>query len=595
MVQDPESADRSVFNRLRRAYLLALSLIALALIAEQILVNGFLESQENDANIVNVAGRQRMLSQLIAKRSVFRFFEQRNSVEIATETEEWLTRHEWLKRQLFDHPVFPKLNELDPTMQRMLALIDGVKTTSLDSIRARPQDAVLLDRSKAEQRVEEIDSLSEVFLERMDAIVAEVSVTASGKVGKLQQTKWWLVLISLGILLLEALFIFRPINRFVRRQFSRLAAEKDAQVTARAEAERASKERERSLAELQSLNQAIDEAALFATLRQDGAIIYLSRKFRAVLGLRDNPKERLLSELLHPDEGEQTYFANLFNTARAASWRGEWLIIDAAGAEHWLEVALIPARQRGSTTELFLLASEVTERKRARQALDLLNQERLLEEVERGKQRSRQITEAQEKERLRIARDLHDGIGQQLTSLKFSLESLRPDTPERNAEKIRQLRELSKEIIRSVRMATFNLAPPELTDYGLVAALEKMASELSRLTGERIVFQNKGFVGRLEPTAEINLYRIIQEAVNNAIKYAGANYILISLSSGESLLSITIDDDGEGFDPEEVAEEASGGGHGLANMEDRIHDINGRIFLRSDPESGTRITINVPI
>lgn len=593
MEADQESADKGVFSRLRRAYLLALSLIALALIGEQILVNGFLESQANDANIVNVAGRQRMLSQRIAKRSVFRFFEQRNSVAIAEETEEWIARHEWLKRQLFDHAVFPQLTELDPTMQGMLTLVEGV--SQLDSLQARPQDAMRVDRSKAEQRVAEIDSLSEVFLQQMDAIVAEVSVTASGKVAKLQQTKWWLVLISLGILLLEALFIFRPISRFVRRQFTRLAAEKDAQVAARSEAERASIERERSLSELQSLNQAIDEAALFATLRQDGAILYLSRKFRKVLGLRDNPKERLLPELLHPEEGRQTYFANLVNTARAATWQGEWMVLDATGMEHWLEVALIPARQRGSATELFLLASEVTERKRARQALDGLNQERLLEEVERGKQRSRQITDAQEKERLRIARDLHDGIGQQLTSLKFSLESLRPETPERNAEKIPQLRELSKEIIRSVRTATFNLAPPELTDYGLVAALEKMATELSRLTGERIVFQNKGFSNRLDPTAEINLYRIIQEAVNNAIKYAGANYILIALSCGKSLLSITIDDDGDGFDPDELAEEANGGGHGLTNMEDRIHDINGRIFLRSDPESGTRITINVPI
>ncbi len=196
---------------------------------------------------------------------------------------------------------------------------------------------------------------------------------------------------------------------------------------------------------------------------------------------------------------------------------------------------------------------------------------------------------------LLVARDLHDGIGQKLTALKFSLESLSPSKPKQAAERINQLKILSKEIILGVRLATFNLTPPELIDYGLGPALEKMARELSRLTGEHIVFRNDAVDYRLTGPAEINLYRTVQEAVNNAIKYARANYILITLSAGPQLLSITIDDDGEGFDREDLYNKTDGSGLGLHFMEERIGNLNGRIFMRSHPETGTRISINVPL
>jgi len=567
-----EPIDNNVFDRLRRSYWLALSLIALALLAEQFLVAGFLDKQADDAEIINVAGRQRMLSQRIAKHAILT-----NSTAVNTEGAEWMERHEWLKRALFDHPVSPHLYALDTTMQLLLA---GTRDAA---------------EGFSEGDVAAIDSLSDDFLVRMDAIVADVSITAAAKVESLQRTKRRLTLAALGILLLELLFIFRPLLAFVRRKLTELRDEQAAQTEARALAEEAVVARDESIRELRSLNQVIDQAALFATLRRDGSVRYLSRKFRELLGLEGPAEDRSLADLLHDQEGRRAAFADQIQAARTTARQAEWAIRDAGGEEHWLEVALIPARRRGSSTELFLLATDITDRKQALQALETMGQNQLAEEVERGKQRSLQIVEAQEKERLRIARDLHDGIGQKLTGLKFSLESIRPDDPEKAAAKLTALKELSKEIILSVRTATFNLSPPELTDYGLVVALEKMASELSRLTGQRIVFRNGGFTGRLTPTQEINLYRVIQEAVNNAVKYAGANYILVTLSAGPELLSITVDDDGQGFDADERRDEASGGGLGLASIEDRVADLDGRVFLRTHPETGTRITINVPV
>jgi len=583
---DQESVDSRLFNRLRSSYLLALSLIALALIGEHFLVESFLNEQAKDANIINVAGRQRMLSQRIAKLSLLEN-NPATRATIAADVAEWTSRHEWLKVQLAADGVLPQLIALDTLMaeigQRVQPLQQG----------AGPQDAMKVKGQST--AASGLNARSESYLSRMDVIVGEISQAATNRVNRLRTTKKWITLAVGGILLLELLFIFQPISRFVRRQFRVLEKEKSAQAEARQLAERAVREKATSMGKLTALNQAIDRAALFATLRADGSILHLSRKFAELLARPTvNYGRETIAHWLHQEEGRQSFFSELITASRGGDWHGEWQIMNQQGEAYWLDVSLLPARHEGEA-EVFLLASDITARKDAQHSLDVFNEEKMSEEIERGKQRSRQIVETQEKERLRVARDLHDGIGQKLTALKFSLESLRPEKPEQIKDRIEQLRALSKEIILGVRLATFNLTPPELMDYGLVPALDKMARELSRLTGERIVFHNEGVDFRLEATAEINLYRTVQEAVNNAIKYARANYILITLSAGPQLLSITVDDDGEGFEREDLVEKMDGSGMGLSFMEERVRNLNGRIFLRSNPEGGTRISINVPL
>lgn len=569
--------NNGVFLRLRRAYLLALSLIALALLVEYFLVEGFLDQQARDATIINVAGRQRMLSQRIAKLSLLPVEAATNDA-LGADLVEWSERHEWLKATLAGDPVLPKLQQLDGAIERV-------------KMAARTRDA-------GEVETQSLVADSEIFLEKMDDIVGEFTVAATDRVTGLRWAKRWIGLVTAGLLLMELLFIFRPIGRFIRRQFGQLRVEQEAQAEARKLAEVAVGEKERSLSELHALNLAIDRAAIFATLRHDGEIVHLSQKFADLLGVRQGEYiPGVLAELLHPDEGRQTYFSELINGTRSGDWQGEWQVEPAGKSSRWLEVSLVSGRQSGGGTEVFLMASDITDRKNARREIDDLNNARLAEEVERGRLRAGQIVEAQEKERLRVARDLHDGIGQKLTALKFSLESLniKPENIDRTREKVVELRRLSKEIILGVRLATFNLTPPELMDYGLAPALEKMARELSRLTGERVVFANEEVDLRFDQATEINLYRAVQEAVNNAIKYAHANYILITLSAGEHLLSLTIDDDGEGFDKDDIAERTDGSGMGLSFMEERIQNIGGRLFMRSSVDGGTRITLNVPL
>ena len=161
-------------------------------------------------------------------------------------------------------------------------------------------------------------------------------------------------------------------------------------------------------------------------------------------------------------------------------------------------------------------------------------------------------------------------------------------------QKVDLLKNMLSELIKEVRAVTFSLTPPELQDYGVVPALQKLAQQLSALTGRKIIFENRtGFKGRFDNLVETNLYRVVQEGVNNALKYANSSYILISLSHSEEKLSIVIDDDGEGFDPAEIQKKGEEFGLGLYFMKERISYIEGRIFITSRKGKGTRITINL--
>ena len=133
-------------------------------------------------------------------------------------------------------------------------------------------------------------------------------------------------------------------------------------------------------------------------------------------------------------------------------------------------------------------------------------------------------------------------------------------------------------------------------DYGIVPALTNLTQELNKYTDEKIEFFNKtNFNKRLDSLVEINIYRITQEAINNAIKYAQSSHIIVRLSHRDSLLSITIDDNGIGFEPMSLKNGKKGTeGMGMMFMKERISYINGRFFVNSSPKNGTRITINIP-
>lgn len=348
--------------------------------------------------------------------------------------------------------------------------------------------------------------------------------------------------------------------------------------------------------ELESLNFVVDNAAFFASTKLDGTVLNMSKKLRDLLGLEQKDIRGSIERLLTTKEGQQQNIKDLFATTRHKIWVGEIELTASNGRQIWMEISIIPMNKPGGKMSLFLIGNDVTERKESQEEIDRIKQLEYESKVQLQKDQASQIVEAQEEERKRIAKDIHDGIGQILTALKFSVESINIDNPEKAKEKIKDLKEVFGQLIKDVRAVTFSLTPPELIDHGIAPALKKMTDEISKLSGVNILFENKtNFHGRFESLVETNLYRVAQEAINNSLKYAESTYVLVSVTHTEDLLSIMIDDNGKGFDVSAIEDSEKGLGMGLFFMKERVNYVNGRLFINSEKGQGTRITINIPI
>lgn len=590
-----QTLEVSTFLRIRKWYLLALSAIALTIIIAQILIQQHLNSQLNDSRVINVAGRQRAYSQKLVKEALLlnqENLEENERQELLKELNStlyiWKTSHEGLQMGN-DSIGLPKednvsiLEHFDELSIHHSAMVDAVKTMlSQKDASGKALDVLLANEGP--------------FLEKMDAIVNEYDTISKERLQKLKVKEYLLLCFSLLILILEVLFIFRPLSIQIKETIrnlvkSQLQSEQDAK-----EIKKIFEEKERSLQELKELNFVIDNAALFASARSDGTVVFISKKFLTLLEESNVPPNTHLSEILTTDEGQQQYLGEILTKPRKSIRTEEIEIKTKAGNKLWLDMSIIPMHQTSLKQSVLLLCSDITERKNNQEKVEQLTLQNYEDRMRQKQLQASLIVEGQEEERKRIAKDIHDGIGQMLTALRFNIESINLDQMERTKEKIAYLKELTSDLIKGVRTATFNLTPPELGDHGIFPALQKMTSELSKLTGKNILFENKAEQNiRFDSLAETNIYRVTQEAVNNAIKYADANYILVSINHTDNLLSVVIDDDGKGFDPtvlDRPPKNNSEGGMGVFFMRERISYINGRLFINSNPGEGTRVTIN---
>lgn len=354
--------------------------------------------------------------------------------------------------------------------------------------------------------------------------------------------------------------------------------------------------KEQAYQQLESLNYVMDHAVLFATAKRDGTVLYMSKKLADLLGLEKKEIRGSIEHLFSQKEGQQQNLKDLFQSTRQKIVEGELELTTKHQNKLWMEITLIPNQHPQDKQGLFILCNNVTERKEVHEEIDRVKQKDYERLVQLQKNQASQIVEAQEEERKRIAKDIHDGIGQMLTALKFSVESINLKNTDNAAKKIQDLKVVFGQLIKDVRAVTFSLTPPELSDHGIAPALKKMTEEISKLSGKNILFENKtAFQERLDSLTETNLYRVAQEAVNNALKYADSSFVLISVSHTKDLLSIVIDDNGVGFDVQTVEASEKGLGMGLFFMKERVNYLNGRLFVNSTKGQGTRVTINLPL
>ena len=235
------------------------------------------------------------------------------------------------------------------------------------------------------------------------------------------------------------------------------------------------------------------------------------------------------------------------------------------------------------------IARDISERVRAQAAA-------------REKEMMQRIVRAQESERQRIARDLHDALGQKMTGLRLLIGTMleKCDGYDPGSFEFQHLKQLTAQMDQDIGFLSWELRPTELDSLGLADAVKSFVREWSRQHGIETNFHfgpAPGEKGRADIPAEVevNLYRIVQEALNNVLKHAAATNVSVVLNIRKGDISLTVEDDGKGFDPGGAGQtNDTHHGFGLTGMRERVELIKGSMDIESEPGRGTAILIRVP-
>ncbi|RYF95986.1 MAG: PAS domain-containing sensor histidine kinase, partial [Chitinophagaceae bacterium] len=258
-----------------------------------------------------------------------------------------------------------------------------------------------------------------------------------------------------------------------------------------------------------------------------------------------------------------------------------------SGYEFPIELAIVPIKKTGDDFYCAFIR-DITERKR--------EGERLRESYEEIRRLASHLQDVREEERLIISREIHDQLGQQLTIMKMDINWLKKRTMlavnDATKEKMDELNLMMDDMIKTVRKIATDLRPSLLDDLGLGAALEWHLSEFEKRAGIDVHYEGLPQELPLSVTIKTGLFRIVQESLTNVARYAKAKKVLVTLKHIDDILSLTIRDDGVGFDPAELATKKS---FGIVGMRERSAMMSGKYSILSSPGQGTTVKVIVPL
>ncbi len=260
-------------------------------------------------------------------------------------------------------------------------------------------------------------------------------------------------------------------------------------------------------------------------------------------------------------------------------------IIEEANGKNFYAIHIYPINDgRQQVERIAVFARDITKLKNAEKHIHSLSQE---------------LIKVQENERQKISRDLHDNVAQDLATLKIGCDTLFEDNSGQPRELVRRVEGFSRILhksIMSIRDMAYDLRPPGLDQLGIVSTISRYCEDFSDRHLISIDFYSAGVSElSLNPDTEINLYRLVQEALNNIIKHAEATHVTIRLLSSFPTIMLKIEDDGKGFNVQKRREEVIAEKRmGIQSMEERAALLHGTIKINSKPMQGTRIGIEIP-
>jgi len=308
---------------------------------------------------------------------------------------------------------------------------------------------------------------------------------------------------------------------------------------------------------------------------------YVSEQAVDILGYAVSAwyEPNFLATHIHADDRHQVLAAFHKQARLAEHFDLTFRMVASDGRIVWIQNLVTVERQRGKANSMRGFMIDISERKRAEEAL---------------KDLGGRLIAAQEEERRRIARELHDDFNQRLAVLSIELEQLgqriqKPVSLRRNVQKLqKQAQEISAEIHR----LSYKLHPSKLDHLGLVASVNSLCNEISASGKLKVEFKQSGFPSPLPKDVTLCLFRIVQEGLRNCVKHSQAELVRVMLSRTKNTVRLSVTDNGCGF---ETKSETMEKGLGFISMKERLHILSGVIEVYSKPLRGTRIEVMVPV
>lgn len=468
--------DKTVAKRLTGQYIVALSIVAILTIFGHTLIQISLLDVSDNSHVVNLAGRQRMLSQRLTKLLLLRRYAPAKwTVEYQKTFEssfsDWQKTHVGLRdNDLVDGKRYEVNNselinsmfeEIAPYYEQMEVIFSEL---------SRQKVIAMFDAA-------ELLSHENDFLKTMDKIVYQYDREATQRVAILRAFEFLILFLTLLTLLVEFIFIFKPLANYVKG---------------------------------------------------------------------------VIKELINSEQ-------NLLTANN--------------------QLSLANKRLLNTQEDLHKATQEKYENRRKQDQV-----------------RSAYLLEGQEEERRRMSREIHDGLGQMLTGIKLSLGRLNtPEMEPKLRKAYEHMKQLTNETIEATRVISFNLMPTALNDFGIASALKIFAHQAQNGNNLKLSVEVSNPEKRYPQTIEINIYRIVQEAINNIIKHAGATAAKVKMEENNGLLELSITDNGKGFNLEKLKLTRQSLIHnGLENMKMRVTLLNGTFRLTTLEGEGTDIFIKLP-
>ena len=336
-------------------------------------------------------------------------------------------------------------------------------------------------------------------------------------------------------------------------------------------------------------------AALVMVTDLEGRIVRFNFACRRLTGYSFEEVEgkHFWDVLVPPEEVEavKQVYKGISESRSPREHENHW--VDRSGRRHLISgSSTAVAEAQGATRYLVRVGVDVTEARLAEEALR--QSEILRQSQERLRTLTAGLVETQEEERRRISQELHDDISQRLAALAIQVEILHQEqgiSPDELPRKLGELQKQMEVLSEDLRRTARNLHPFTLTHLGLEPALRSYCEEFSKLRQFKVRFTARALPGTIPSGVALCVYRVVQAALGNVARHAGAKRAVVSISGSDDALHVAIRDDGRGFD----LDQAKGKGLGLISMEERVRHLGGTFSISPKPGDGTRIEIRIPL